>query len=148
MIRGKRRYEFFLLLLYVMYGRIGILYRGAKFIRSFRISHGEVVSIEEGVKGVGEILDERWSHVEHNAGVLEEVEEWIDQKSHGNMEEDRSYLEFFYRCLNEDSEYYYLYEQGVGWACGNTTQETPIKSQLVRLSDAMPEMEEFVKSSI
>lgn len=131
-----------------MIGRVGILYRGARLIRSFRVSHGEVVSIEEGVKGMGEILDERWSHVEQNTGVLESVEEWMDQESQGKMEEDRSYLDFFYRCLNEDSEVYYLYEQGVGWACGNTTRETPIKSQLVRLADAIPEMEEFAKSSI
>lgn len=132
--------------------RVGILYREAGFIHSFRISNGEVVAPQENKekekeKGIGEILDEQWNHVEHNLVTLERIEEWMKNESNGKMEKDRGYLDYFYRCLNEDSEYYYLYEQGVGWACGNTTIQSPIKSQLVKLADAIPEMEQWMNSS-
>lgn len=129
------------------YARVGILYRGAGLIRSFNISHGEVVSLQQGTKSIGEQLDEEWSYLEHNESTLEYVEEWVNKESKGKLDIDRNYLDYFYRCLNENSEYYYLYEQGVGWACGNTTIETPIKSQLVRLRDAIPEMEQWMHDS-
>ena len=136
-----------------MSGRVGILYRSSLCIRSFRVRDGSVIQNGNGNGNgnekrecIGEQLNKRWggSEVVHGKETLAEVEEWMETVSGGAMVEDHSYLEYFYRCLDEDSEFYYLYEQGVGWACGNTTKDTPIRSKLVRLADAIVDMEQWI----
>jgi hypothetical protein len=91
---------------------------------------------------------------------LEDVEDWMKEKIQARKEaetrkevetrkrgegregeeeavpeEDRSYLDYFYRSLDEQAEFYYLYEQGVGWKCGCTTRDVSIRGRLVPLYD-------------
>lgn len=97
--------------------RIGILYRGKSHIRSIRIFHPE---------SVGDELAEMDS--------LGAVEEWME-KSGSERQTDASYLDYFYRCLDEQVEFYYLYEVGVGWKVGCTMRELPVRGKLVGLEE-------------
>ena len=96
--------------------RVGVLYRGKGQIQSLRISHG---------KNIGEEL----------AGLasLNQVEEWMEERK--ERQEDTSYLAYFYRCLEEQVEFYYLYEAGKGWRVGCTMRELPLRGKLVGLEE-------------
>ena len=122
--------------------RVGILYRGSGCIESIYIPFRGSLH-EEGC--VGRQLDEWWK----NPSVIEEwneIEQWLVEEGKGKIDRDDSYLSYFYRCLQEGSVYYYLYEKGVGWSCGDVVGKSPISSKLVKLSDAIPEMEEWAIS--
>ncbi len=69
---------------------------------------------------------------------MDAVEDWM--KGRGGSEGvravmDHSYLDYFYRCLDEVVEFYYLYEEDVGWKCGCTTRDLPHRGRLVALED-------------
>ena len=100
--------------------RVGVLYRGKGRIQSLRMVHRDEL---------GEEL----------AGLqsLDAVEEWMVEGAKGgqDQDDDRSYLEYFYRCLDEDVSWYYLYESGVGWKVGCTMKDVPVCGRLVGLDD-------------
>lgn len=104
--------------------RIGVLDRGAYRIRSVRRVQG-VASLE----GMG--------------STTEEVRSWLRVQE--EAVEDNSYLAFFYRCLEEGSEFYYLYDLSStdGWRCGGTTWDTPILGRLVPYEEARVAVEEW-----
>jgi hypothetical protein len=122
--------------------RVGILYRGSHCIKSAYIPSRGSVHAENGV---GKQLDEQWK-TPNLSEERKEIEQWLSDQREGPLDHDDSYLGYFYRCLEEGSVYYYLYEHGVGWSCGDVTGKSPISSQLVKLSDAIPEMEEWAIS--
>ncbi len=105
-------------------GRVGILYRSRGIIRSIRIREGE--EIAESLL----LLDR-----------VDDVEEWMKKANEGGGakedkgEEDRSYLDYFYRCLDEGVEFYYLYEPAVGWKCGCTMRDLPICGRLIEMEE-------------
>lgn len=73
----------------------------------------------------------------------DDVRSWFAQQS---VEEDDSYLAFFYRCLEEGSEFYYLYQavgDEVGWRCGGTSWDTPILGRLVPYEEARVAVEDW-----
>jgi hypothetical protein len=117
--------------------RVGILYRGSKRIESVCLPFGGSVHEESGI---GRELNQRWTQPD-SEDDWEGIQQWLVEKGGGVVDQDDSYLSYFYRCLTEGSVYYYLYEKGVGWSCGDVTGKTPISSQLVKLSDAIHEME-------
>lgn len=102
--------------------RVGVLYRGKGKIQSLRMVHREEL---------GEEL----------AGLpsLDAVEEWMVGMAKGaegkDQDDDRSYLDYFYRCLDEDVSWYYLYEDSVGWKVGCTMKDVPVRGRLIRLDD-------------
>ena len=124
--------------------RVGILYRSSNCIKSVCIpSNGSVH--KEG--DIGKKLDTLFTSYQ-SITELKEIKEWMSLNGLNKdvFDTDDSYLSYFYRCLEEGSTYYYLYEHGVGWACGDVMGKSPISSQLVKLSDAIPEMEEWAIS--
>lgn len=72
----------------------------------------------------------------------DEVCSWFSNQS---VDEDNSYLAFFYRCLEEGSEFYYLYQTvgDEGWRCGGTTWDTPILGRLVPYEEAREAVEDW-----
>jgi hypothetical protein len=122
--------------------RVGILYRGAGVIESVLLPFRGSVHEE---KGVGRQLEEWWTDPQ-SVEEWKEIRQWMEEEGKGCLDRDRSYLEYFYRCLEEGSVYYYLYEHGVGWSCGDVTGKSPISSKLLKLSDAISEMEEWAIS--
>ena len=103
--------------------RVGILDRSGYRIRSVRRVQG-VASVEEmGSDG-------------------DDIRIWFVNQSE-EIGEDNSYIAFFYRCLEEGSEFYYLYEEGVGWRCGGTSWDTPILGRLVPYAEARAAVEEW-----
>lgn len=106
--------------------RVGVLYRGKGRIQSLRMVHRE--ELGEELAGL------------HS---LDAVEEWMvgiaksgeGREGREDQEEDRSYLDYFYRCLDEGAEFYYLYECGVGWKVGCTMKDVPVRGRLVGLDD-------------
>lgn len=107
--------------------RVGILDRGAHRIRSVRY-----------VQGV--------SSLEEMGSNREGIRLWI--RNQEGVDEDDSYLAFFYRCLNEGSEFYYVYDlsepqEDVGWRCGGTTWNTPILGRLVPYEEARSAIEDW-----
>lgn len=112
-----------------MASRVGILDRAAHRIRSVRRPRGVVLE-EMGLVG---------SEVEGD-----DVRRWFSNQGHAD--EDDSYLAFFYRCLDEGSEFYYLYQavgDEAGWRCGGTTWDTPILGRLVGYQEARVVVEEW-----
>lgn len=101
--------------------RIAVLDRAAYRIRSVRRPQGVV-------------LEEGWIEMEK-----EEVHRWFSSQP---VEEDDSYLAFFYRCLDEGTEFYYLYQDS-GWRCGGITMDTPILGRLVPYAEAKEAMEDW-----
>lgn len=98
--------------------RVGILYRGKGAIESLRIVHGR---IEDALIELGS---------------LDDVEKWMEEMARGgNRDRDTSYLAYFYRCLEEDVAWYYLYEAGIGWKVGSTLRDMPVQGRLVPLAD-------------
>jgi len=99
--------------------RIGILYRKRGYIQSIRVPEGEAVA-----------------HTVAELTSVDAVEDWMkgDRKEKGDRK-DPSYLDYFYRCLDEVVEFYYLYEEGVGWKCGCTMRDLPHRGRLVALED-------------
>ncbi len=122
--------------------RVGILYRGSKCIESVCLPFGGSVYEEDGI---GQELDKRWTRCDSEE-EWEEIQRWLLAKGNDVVDRDDSYLSYFNRCLTEGSVNYYLYEKGVGWSCGDVTGKTPISSKLLKLSDAIYEMEEWAIS--
>jgi hypothetical protein len=122
--------------------RVGILYRGEGVIESIFLPFRGSVHEE---KGVGRQLEDWWTDPQ-SVEEWKEIRQWMEEEGKGRLDRDRSYLEYFYRCLEEGSVYYYLYEHGVGWSCGDVTGKSPISSKLLKLSDAISEMEEWAIS--
>lgn len=118
--------------------RVGILYRRSRCITSICIPVCGGMTEENDI---GKQLDRWWSTPESPQELIDIVE-WISTHT-VELDRDDSYLGYFYRCLQEGSTYYYLYEAGIGWSCGDVTGKSPISSKLVRLSDAIPQMEEW-----
>ena len=75
--------------------------------------------------------------------TLDEVREWFLQQSH--VEEDTSMIGYFYRCMEEGAEFYYLYDESEGWRCGGVTTDTPLRGKLVSLDEAQGMMEEWIE---
>lgn len=104
--------------------RVGVLYRGKGNIQSLRMVHRE--ELGEELTGL------------HS---LDAVEEWMARvaakraKDSQDQDQDCSYMEYFYRCLDEDVSWYYLYEAGVGWKVGCTMKDVPVCGRLVGLDD-------------
>jgi hypothetical protein len=102
--------------------RIALLDRATHRIRSVRRPQGVVLE-ELGLTEMD----------------TEEVQQWFSCQS---VEEDNSYLAFFYRCLEENSEFYYVYQES-GWRCGGITLDTPILGRLVPYAEAKAAVEDW-----
>ena len=114
--------------------RIGILYRKRGYIQSIRVPEGEAVAdtlVE--LSGVDEVEDWMKGRKEGRGGETQERHEKKERKE--RQEKDPSYLDYFYRCLDEDVEFYYLYEESIGWKCGCTMRDLPHRGRLVALED-------------
>jgi hypothetical protein len=133
--------------------RIGILYRYSQKIKSV------YVHWDGYPKGVGQVLLNYYNDPD-SIENLQKIQHLIDKADLRYLEsdqclehfpscestiykEDTSYLDYFYRTLDSSSEYYYLYEHGVGWSCGSTTSGTPITGFLVNLKNAIQLMDEY-----
>lgn len=75
--------------------------------------------------------------------TTDEVREWFLQQT--SINEDRSMIGYFYRCMEEGTEFYYLYDETTGWRCGGVTLDTPLRGKLVSLDEAQEVMEEWVE---
>lgn len=115
--------------------RVGILYRGSQRI--------------ESVKWLSDLSDDFvWPE-----GSVDEIREVIVRGSEAQARQDAqneiewdidtSYLAYFYRCLQEGTEFYVLYEPGVGWKAGGTTWDTDLRGRLLPWSEAVEIMEEW-----
>jgi len=101
--------------------RVGLLYRARGYILSIRVPEGETMA-------------DRLATMTRK----EEVEEWMEERIRvkgTKGDHDPSYFDYFYRCLDEDVDFYYLYDETVGWRCGCTQRELPIRGRLVGLED-------------
>ena len=122
-----------------MYGRlrVGILYRSAGRLASVRWP--------EKVGANGE-----WPEWPGGAtGHEEDVRAWLEQHTgvaSRDWDTDTSYVGLFYRALQEGSEFYVLWEPGVGWRGGGTTWDTEVKGKLLMWSDVMVIMESWYDS--
>jgi hypothetical protein len=103
--------------------RVGILYRGERKICSIRI--------EKGGEEWREELYREWNDGEED--TWDRLRNWISQE----CIQDDSYLSYFYRTLESGCEEYYVYEPGVGWACGDVTGKTERTGMLIRLEDVL-----------
>ncbi len=133
--------------------RIGIIYRYSKIIRSV------YVHCDGYLNGIGQTLLQYYNQPDSTEN-LEKIENLIQNGDLRYLEsdqclehftsspnttykEDNNYVDYFYRTLNMSSEYYYLYEHGIGWSCGTTTSGTPITGFLVNLKIAIQLMDDF-----
>lgn len=73
----------------------------------------------------------------------QEVKEWFQQQP--SVEEDRNQIVHFYRCMEEGTEFYYLYESSTGWQCGGVTWNTPLRGRIVPVKEARDEMEKWIE---
>lgn len=73
----------------------------------------------------------------------QEVIEWFQQQPY--TDEDGSMIAYFYRCMDEESEFYYLYDVTTGWQCGGVTWDTPLRGRLVGLNEARETMEGWLE---
>ena len=133
--------------------RIGIIYRYSKIIRSV------YVHWDGDLNGIGQILLHYYNQPDYTEN-LEKIEnliqngdlryleseqclEYFTSSPNTTYKDDTSYIDYFYRTLNTSSEYYYLYEHGIGWSCGSTHSGTPITGFLVNLQYAIQLMDNF-----
>lgn len=133
--------------------RIGIIYRYSKIIRSV------YVHWDGDLNGIGQILLHYYNQPDYTEN-LEKIEnliqngdlryleseqclEYFTSLPNTTYKDDTSYIDYFYRTLNTSSEYYYLYEHGIGWSCGSTHSGTPITGFLVNLQYAIQLMDNF-----
>jgi hypothetical protein len=138
--------------------RIGILYRQAGKIKSVYVHwDGYLKGVgntlltyynqpysKENLEKIQNIIEGGDLHYFESDKCLEHFTECDNTKS----KEDKSYIEYFYRTLDSSSEYYYLYEHGVGWACGTTLNDTPISNCIIKLEDAFLLMHEVEKPTL
>ena len=82
-------------------------------------------------------------HVEAIGSEEKDIMEWFRQQP--CVDEDKSMLAYFYRCMEEGSEFYYVYEAGTGWKCGGVTWDTPLRGHLVGLEEAREAMEGWLE---
>lgn len=82
-------------------------------------------------------------HVEAIGGEEKDIMEWFRQQP--CVDEDKSMLAYFYRCMEEGSEFYYVYEAGTGWQCGGVTWDTPLRGRFVGLDEAREAMEAWLE---
>ena len=73
----------------------------------------------------------------------QEVKEWFQQQP--SVEEDRTRMVHFYRCMEEGSEFYYLYEPSTGWQCGGVTWDTPLRGRIMSIEDGRDIMEQWIE---
>lgn len=114
-----------------MYGipmRIGILYRNSNLIKSIRCPTWS--------------MDSEWPE-----GTVSEIREELERRKGQQRDyvwdEDNSYLSYFYRCLEEGTEIYVLYEAGVGWKAGGTTWDTALRGKLLPWQEAIEILERW-----
>ena len=108
--------------------RVGVLYRGKGKIYSLQMVHRDQFGEElAGLQSLDAV--EEWMMGAAKRAKSREGGEVQDQ------DDDRSYMDYFYRCLDEDVSWYYLYESGVGWKVGCTMKDVPVCGRLVGLDD-------------
>ncbi len=119
---------------------------------------GSVARMRVGIlyRSAGRIESVRWPEMysggpwpEWPSGHMEEVRAWIERESGVSSDRwntDTSYLAYFYRALQEGTEFYVLWEPGVGWRGGGTTWDTYIKGKLLPWSDVVVIMESWYDS--
>jgi hypothetical protein len=73
----------------------------------------------------------------------QEVMDWFRQQAY--LDVDNSMLGYFYRCMEEGSEFYYVYDVATGWRCGGVTWDTPLRGHLVGLDEAREAMEGWLE---
>ncbi len=81
--------------------------------------------------------------VEAIGGSEQEVMDWFRQQPY--TDEDKGMIGYFYRCMEEGSEFYYIYDVVKGWECGGVTGDTPLRGRLVELKEAREVMEEWIE---
>ena len=72
----------------------------------------------------------------------EEIIEWF--RAQENVVDDNCTIAYFYRCMEEGTEFYYIYEED-GWRCGGVTGDTPLRGQLVSKEEAREIMEAWTE---
>jgi hypothetical protein len=83
---------------------------------------------------------------ESEFSYMSDVREWFAQQFRESpVSEDTSLISYFYRCMEEGTEFYYLYDETTGWRCGGVTLDTPLRGKLVPLDSARGAMEEWVE---
>ena len=82
-------------------------------------------------------------HVEAIGSEEKDIMEWFRQQP--CVDEDKSMLAYFYRCMEEGSEFYYVYEAATGWQCGGVTWDTPLRGRLVGLDEAREAMDAWLE---
>lgn len=100
------------------------------------------VASRVGILLNGQIWSVRMRRVEAFPSEVGEIQEWLFQ--HPQVEEDSCMIGYFYRCLEEESEFYYIYESD-GWKCGGVTWDTPLRGRLVPLEEARRLMEQWTE---
>ena len=73
----------------------------------------------------------------------QDVVDWFRQQAY--LDEDKNMLSYFYRCTEEGSEFYYVYDATTGWQCGGVTWDTPLRGRLVGLDEAREVMEVWLE---
>jgi hypothetical protein len=71
----------------------------------------------------------------------EAVREWFEQQE--QVQEDTSMIGYFYRCMEEGSDLYYVYHEAIGWRCGGVVGDTPLRGGLFSLEVAREVMEQW-----
>lgn len=116
--------------------RVGLLYRARGYILSIRVPEGETVADRLATmtrkEEVEEWMEER---IRVSAGTSRASTSGAGRSTSVKGDHDPSYFDYFYRCLDEDVDFYYLYDDTIGWRCGCTQRELPIRGRLVGLED-------------
>lgn len=119
--------------------RVGILYRRRNVLRSVSVQwKGSLVEL-------GDFLLNQFHEVASEdtlecietllTGVLSCGGKWSSGPVAG---EDRSDMDYFYRTLLEEGEYFFVFEPEMGWKCGTTLSSVPMTGRWMHLSDAIP----------
>lgn len=142
--------------------RIGIIYRYSRKIQSVRVNYdgypnGVGLALlnyfndfqsEDNLRTIQNIIQKGdlrilLSDTKNNIPDIAHYSDFYGNTKEYPFKEDTSFISYFYTTLNDSCEFYYLYEHGVGWACGSTYSNTPISGYLMKLSDTIQVMEEF-----
>ncbi len=137
--------------------RIGILYRTLGKIHSVYVhwdgypkgvgntllSYYNDFHSDENLEKVKQLIQGGDLHYLESDTCLKHFKKTDDVPTVISYKEDNSYVGFYYRTIDCNGEYYYLYEHGVGWVCGDTYGSTPLSSCLLRIEDAIPLVEEY-----
>lgn len=142
--------------------RIGIIYRYSKKIQSVRVNcdgypngvglallhHFNDFQSVDNLRNIQKIIEKGdleilLSDTKNHIPDIAHYSDFYGSIKEYPLKEDTSFISYFYTTLNDSSEFYYLYEHGVGWACGSTSSNTPISGYLMKLNDAIQVMDEF-----